>query len=94
MTKSINYSNQLRFENFQKETEQKQAKYFNVFSLLNRFLQHLATDLVQGQEPRIRQTTDRVGKTWWHGCDPVTGRSVCRESEEEMRIWLEERYDQ
>jgi hypothetical protein len=62
-------------------------------SIINSIGQHLVAVMAKEQELQVWQSSDRSGKTWWHGYDPVTGRSVCRDSEAEMRIWLEERYN-
>jgi hypothetical protein len=61
-------------------------------SIINSIGQRLVAVMTKEQELQVWQSSDRSGKTWWHGYDPVTGRSVCRDSEAEMRIWLEERY--
>ncbi|HEY9728441.1 MAG TPA: hypothetical protein V6D50_18490 [Chroococcales cyanobacterium] len=75
-----------------KDAGENKNKIRNLSSVLNQFWQHLVKSIVQGQEPRIWQHTDRTGKIWWHGYDPHTERSICVDSEAEMRIWLEERY--
>jgi hypothetical protein len=62
-------------------------------SIINSIGQRLVAVMAKEQELQVWQSSDRSGKTWWHGYDPVTGRSVCRDSEAEMRIWLEERYN-
>ena len=62
-------------------------------SIINSISQRLVAVMAKEQELQVWQSSDRSGKTWWHGYDPVTGRSVCRDSEAEMRIWLEERYN-
>jgi hypothetical protein len=46
--------------------------------------------LVGNDEPRIWQEYDRSGEIWWHAYDPVTGRSVCCPTEDELRAWLDE----
>jgi alpha-D-ribose 1-methylphosphonate 5-triphosphate synthase subunit PhnH len=48
--------------------------------------------LLAGQsEPKIWQTVDRAGIVW-HVYDPVTGSSADFISEQEVRVWLEQRY--
>jgi hypothetical protein len=44
-------------------------------------------------EPRIWATRDRHGHQYWHVFDPMTERSWTLSSEEEVRIYLEERYN-
>jgi hypothetical protein len=62
-------------------------------SFLRRIWKQLVTAIAREQELQIWQRSDR-GKTWWHGYDPRTGRSVCRSSEAEMRAWIEQSYYQ
>lgn len=62
-------------------------------SSINSILQYIATVFEQRQEPKVWQRSDRFGQTLWYGYDPATGRSVCRHSEGEIRIWIEERYN-
>ncbi|MGE5660110.1 MAG: hypothetical protein ACM37W_26270 [Actinomycetota bacterium] len=54
--------------------------------------QVLATILTSNNQLRIWQTRDRFGNTWWHACDPTTGRSACVATEDELRLWVEQRY--
>jgi hypothetical protein len=63
-------------------------------SLLNRILQFISTILTRGNEPQVWQSCDRFGQTWWHAYDPITDRYVCRDSEADILIWIEERYYQ
>jgi hypothetical protein len=72
--------------------EKNLGKKTSLFSQLNRICHYLLTVETLGQEPRIWQSKDRFGQTWWHAYDPITKRFVCRDSEDEIRIWLEERY--
>jgi hypothetical protein len=92
MSNSVHSTNPRRLEHLVQETEDNKRKTRKLSSFFHQFWQHLVTSIVQGQEPRIWQHTDRTGQVWWHGYDPNTGRSICVDSEEEMRIWLEERY--
>jgi hypothetical protein len=50
--------------------------------------------LNQENELKVWQSCDRFGQTWWHAYDPLTERYVCRDSEADILIWLEERYYQ
>ncbi|MFE4108193.1 hypothetical protein [Almyronema epifaneia] len=40
----------------------------------------------------IWQVRDRDGRIWWHGHDPVSGRSIHAVTEAEIRCWLEQRW--
>jgi hypothetical protein len=75
-----------------KPPEKNRVAKLKQFFLLNNMWQYLVTAIAQRQEPKVWQSTDRFGQTRWHAYDPVTGRSVCRDCEAEIRIWLEERY--
>ncbi|HBB31312.1 MAG TPA: hypothetical protein DDZ80_21935 [Cyanobacteria bacterium UBA8803] len=65
-----------------------------LFSTFKSIWQQILKQLTKANEPQVWQSSDRMGKTYWHGYDPVTGSSVSRASEAEMRIWVEERYYQ
>jgi hypothetical protein len=55
--------------------------------------QHFVTWLVSSSELQVWQESDRRGRAFsWHAYDPLTGRSACFGSEEEMRIWIERCY--
>ncbi|KAB8335593.1 hypothetical protein SD80_004640 [Scytonema tolypothrichoides VB-61278] len=55
--------------------------------------QGVVTWLFSGSELQVWQESDRCGRTFsWHAYDPLTGRSACFGSEEEMRIWIEHCY--
>lgn len=41
---------------------------------------------------RVWHHSDRHGQLSWSGYDPVTGRSIHRVSEDEIRTWIEQRY--
>jgi hypothetical protein len=43
-------------------------------------------------EPRIWQSTDREGQTWWHVHDPQTGDRIDLESEEDVCVWIEQSF--
>lgn len=94
MTNSTNYSDRESLELLLKETEQEQNNKSGLFSRLNRIWQHLVESLILGQELKIWQSTDCFGNTHWYAYDPVTNSSVTRDSEAEMRVWVEQRYYQ
>ena len=43
---------------------------------------------------QVWQSSDRNGNMWWFAYDPKTGRSTCAESESDMRVWIEENYQE
>ena len=94
MMNYTNYSDREKLETLFKQSEAKAVEKTNLFLVINSLWEHIVLSLTKEQEPKIWQSCDRSGKLWWHGYDPVTGRSICRDSEAEMRIWIEERYYQ
>lgn len=44
------------------------------------------------QEPQISQRRDRAGQLQWRVYDPMSGQSSQFSSENDVRIWLENRY--
>lgn len=91
MTYFSNYSFPKPVEQILNQAEPNSSKN-KLVSTINSIGQRLVAVMTKEQDLQVWQSSDRSGKTWWHGYDPVTGRSVCRDSEAEMRIWLEERY--
>lgn len=61
-------------------------------SEFKRGLQQLVQYLNSGNKLQVWTKIDRDGKITWHAYDPISDRRVVRESEAEMRAWLEERY--
>ncbi|MBD1852685.1 hypothetical protein [Leptolyngbya sp. FACHB-711] len=45
-------------------------------------------------EPHIWKTYDQMGNPIWHAHDPITGQESEWISEDDLRVWLEERYYQ
>ncbi len=41
---------------------------------------------------QVWQTVDRQGDRWWCAYNPQTGESLYSDSEQEMRIWIEQHY--
>ena len=93
MTYFIKYYFPKLVEQILNQAEPNFPKKNKLVSIINSISQRLVAVMTNEQELQVWQSSDRSGKTWWHGYDPVTGRSVCRDSEAEMRIWLEERYN-
>lgn len=53
----------------------------------------IAQFLLHGGEPKISQKRDRAGNLYYKVCDPVTQQHFVFDSELEVRIWLEQRYN-
>lgn len=83
------YNAGLRFSN---EFLQKSEIKLPGISVFKRVLQCFVPFFYSCNEPQIWSKTDRYGNTSWHAYDPVSGYSVSRDSEAEMRQWLEQRY--
>ena len=52
----------------------------------------LITKLQTEPEPKIWEKRDRLGNTFFKVYDPASDRFIYLSSENEVRIWLEERY--
>lgn len=63
-----------------------------VTAQLNSWARTLMHQLTGSSEPRVWQTHDAYGQTLWNANDPTTSRTIRNASENEIRIWLEERY--
>jgi len=72
----------------------KKAKRTDVFAPIKSIWQQVVNYLNATNELQVWQSSDRNGRTWWNAYDPITGRTTKRDSESEMRTWIEERYYQ
>ncbi len=59
---------------------------------LENIWQSLIERLTALPELRVWHTYDNEGNIWWSAHNPKTGRSICQISEEQMRVWIEQRY--
>ena len=59
---------------------------------LNSLWQSVVTFLETSSEPQV-WTKGKDYQTQWHVFDPATGQSAQFSSEEDVRVWLEERYN-
>jgi hypothetical protein len=62
------------------------------WSRLEKFWKVLLQQFVKPPELQVWQKRDRWGNIWWNAYDPLTGRSIRHIAEEQMRIWIEQRY--
>ncbi|MBG1267831.1 hypothetical protein [Nostoc sp. WHI] len=66
---------------------------FNFLLSFQKVWQHFIIWMNSGSDLQVWQESDRYGYTsCWHAYDPMTGRSACFGSEEEMRIWIDQCY--
>lgn len=48
--------------------------------------------LIDSAQLRVWHSCDSEGKIWWSAYDPNTKQFIDRVSEEQIRIWIEQRY--
>ncbi|MBW4490705.1 MAG: hypothetical protein KME12_23270 [Trichocoleus desertorum ATA4-8-CV12] len=66
---------------------------FNICHLLwLNVRQALSNQLITSEEPEIQQFSDRDGSQGWSVANPRTGQKTYLQSEDEVRVWLEERF--
>ncbi|MBD0335378.1 MAG: hypothetical protein ICV62_07815 [Cyanobacteria bacterium Co-bin13] len=61
---------------------------------MQRLLETVLDKLAPREQPQIRRYTTRQGEPAWTVYDPVDGSTHRFSSEEDVRIWLEQRYYQ
>lgn len=68
-------------------------KRFNILLPVQIIWQSLVKWIASGSELQVWQESDRHGRTFcWHAYDPETRNHACFGSEEEIRMWIEQRY--
>jgi len=60
---------------------------------LSQVFQRVLGWFAPSHEPHIWSTTANDGQTCWHIYDPMYQQRLTMVSEEEVRIWLDERYN-
>jgi hypothetical protein len=73
-------------------TSLSRVKLLTLTSLLKQLRQFLGSALNLSNEPRI-SLVQRPSGQQWHVYDPATGYRTYLQSEQEVRIWLEQRYN-
>ncbi len=60
------------------------------------WLQSLSQGFVKVLNPshelEVQQITDATGVSWWYAWDPRTGNCLYADTENEVRMWIEENY--
>jgi hypothetical protein len=69
-----------------------QTQSLKKLSFFNRIWGYFRDLLTLNEEPQIWETIDHSGKVWWKIYDPVSDEFFQLESQQEVLIWLEERY--
>lgn len=89
------YKQQLNYEELElisPRQPESSAPKLTLLSVLKDIGRYLLSALTKESGLRIWLSQDRFGNIWWNVYDPKTGESVQRDSEQEILIWLEERY--
>ena len=60
---------------------------------LGQVLGNFAARMAGSTEPQIWQSCDRAGSSFWQVYDPVADQTSVFQSETEVRVWLDQRYN-
>ena len=64
-----------------------------VINFMTNFWQKIENSLVKtNPEPQVRQKCDRFGNKYWQAYDFHTNKSYTFGSEQDVRVWIENRY--
>jgi hypothetical protein len=69
--------------------ENNSSRTFKLLSVLQKLWQGWVIEVKSSNDPKVWQTIDRSGTTWWHAYHPATGQSATRESETEILEWID-----
>jgi hypothetical protein len=75
-------------------SEYQKPSHLSFSEKLGNFWQKVKVYFQTSSEPCVWRTLDTLGRTQWHGYDPSTNTTIVSESEEDLRVWLEERHYQ
>lgn len=74
---------------------QKLGKYaLSLIAKLNIVWQPIVYALTRRAEVRVWAVKTRQGQVFWKAYDPVSGRTFSFTSEDEVRLWIDQRYYQ
>ncbi len=59
---------------------------------LKSLTQTVVDALNQPHELEVQQITDPAGVSWWYAWDPRTGKCLYADTENEVRMWIEQNY--
>lgn len=91
ITRSRDYSSYQPTPSLKRQTS---SIGLNILNKLGHVWQSVLAIAAGNQEPRVKQHSDRHGNPFWNVYDPVSGQLARFNSEEEVRLWLEQRYYQ
>jgi hypothetical protein len=64
-----------------------------VINFMTNFWQKIENSLVKtNHEPQVRQKCDRFGNQYWQVYDFYTNKSYTFGSEQDVKVWIENRY--
>lgn len=66
--------------------------FLTLKSKLGSVWQKLILLLISSPELQVWSTCNGNGEISWHAYDPMTKRSACFDSEDDMRAWVEQRF--
>jgi hypothetical protein len=55
---------------------------------------HVVTAIVGSADPKIWKLTNSEGAAYWRVYDPANRQSYVFDTEHEVRVWIEQRYNQ
>ncbi len=64
-----------------------------IINLAKIITEAFCNSLVLDSEPKIWKKTDAEGNIFWKTYDPMTGSTASFDTEHQVRVWLEERYN-
>jgi hypothetical protein len=83
--------NTQHFDSAPSDCYQQSTQSIVLLSWWNRVCDRFMTRLFQHLDPVVTEKRDANG-SYWQIYDPETNESVCVRSQQEARIWLEQRY--
>jgi hypothetical protein len=86
--------NTLISQPLESNTDHNQSSRFNIVEYLKRLGDRIVEYFNSQSEIKVWQRQDRFGNEYWEVYDPNTHRSASFDSEEEVRIWIEELFHQ
>lgn len=74
------------------DSDSRPKKSFVPLLWLGRIWKAIAPFIISSNEPKIRAIANRFGEVRWIVYDPITRYQTTLNSEDEVRIWLDNRY--
>lgn len=92
MKSAINWLKYQRVEQIYPANTESECSKLTLQSRLGKIWHFMLQYLTESSQLQVWHTCDEEGNIWWSAYDPNTRRSICRISEEQMRVWIERRY--